>query len=146
MKLSRSLATASLAAALAALGAAGAQAQTMSIEEYEPKSTLVVPEHHPSKAKYPFIDVHNHQDRDMSAEEAAKLVADMDRIGMKVMVNLSGGAGRRVREGTRKPGRPLSRSLRRLREPRLHRHLRARAGASGPRRSSREDVRPAPGA
>lgn len=81
------------AAALLTIGAGAAAGQTMSIEEYDPKSTLVVPEHHPAKAKYPFIDVHNHQDRDMSAEEAARLVADMDRIGMKVMVNLSGGQG-----------------------------------------------------
>jgi uncharacterized protein len=74
-------------------------AATMSIEEYDPKSTLVVPEHHPQKAKYPFIDVHNHQDRDMSAEEAAKLVSEMDRIGMKVMVNLSGGRGDELVKG-----------------------------------------------
>ena len=72
---------------------------TMSIEEYDPKSTLIVPEHHPQKAKYPFIDVHNHQDRDMSAEDAAKLVADMDRIGMRVMVNLSGGRGDELVKG-----------------------------------------------
>ena len=77
-------------------------AQTMSIEDYDPKSTLVVPEHHPAKAKYPFIDVHNHQDRDISAGDAAKLVSEMDRIGMRVMVNLSGGSGEAVHQG---PGR-----------------------------------------
>jgi predicted TIM-barrel fold metal-dependent hydrolase len=82
------------------LGAAAA-AQTMSIEDYEPKSTLVVPEHHPARAKYPFIDVHNHQDRDISAEAAAKLVAEMDRIGMRVMVNLSGGRGEELVKGQR---------------------------------------------
>ena len=38
-----------------------ALAQTMSIEEYDPKSTLVVPQHLVTRAKYPFIDVHNHQ-------------------------------------------------------------------------------------
>ena len=57
-------------------------------------------------AKYPFIDVHNHQDRDMSAEDRGKLVADMDRINLQVMVNLSGAARDRVREGHRNlPGR-----------------------------------------
>jgi len=66
---------------------------TMSFEEYDPKSTLVVPEHPRTKAKYPFIDVHNHQRRDMPASEVEKLVADMDRIGLAVMVNLSGGTG-----------------------------------------------------
>ena len=45
-----------------------AQTQTgsMSIEEYKPKSTLVVPQHPVSRAKYPFIDVHNHQNSQMS--------------------------------------------------------------------------------
>jgi hypothetical protein len=36
-------------------------AQEMDMESYNPKSTLVVPEHIIRKAKYPFIDVHNHQ-------------------------------------------------------------------------------------
>ena len=77
----------------AACWGAGLAAQTMSIEEYEPKSTLVVPEHKPQRAKYPFIDVHNHQDTDISQADAARLVADMDRINLRVMVNLSGGQG-----------------------------------------------------
>jgi predicted TIM-barrel fold metal-dependent hydrolase len=99
-----------MAAVLGILCAAAALGQTMSIEEYEPKSTLVVPEHHPQRAKYPFIDVHNHQDRDISAADAAALVADMDRIGMKVMVNLSGGRGAELVKGLanlagRYPGR-----------------------------------------
>ncbi|HET8797261.1 MAG TPA: amidohydrolase family protein, partial [Thermoanaerobaculia bacterium] len=71
----------------------------LSFEEYEPKSTLVVPEHPRTKAKYPFIDVHNHQRRDMSAADAQKLVADMDRIGLAVMVNLSGGSGDSLKQG-----------------------------------------------
>ena len=86
---------------LALLCPAAALAQTISIEDYEPKSTLAVPEHHPQKAKYPFIDVHNHQDRDMTAEDAAKLVADMDRINLRVMVNLSGGSGEELEKGRR---------------------------------------------
>ncbi|HEY1433812.1 MAG TPA: amidohydrolase family protein [Thermoanaerobaculia bacterium] len=81
--------------------AAGLFAQTMSIEDYEPRSTLVVPEHKPQRAKYPFIDVHNHQDRDMSAAEAAQLVKDMDRINLRVMVNLSGSQGAEFEKGYR---------------------------------------------
>jgi len=74
-------------------------AQTMSIEEYEPKSTLVVPQHPVTRAKYPFIDVHNHQQSMMAADRLDKLVADMDSINLRVMVNLSGGYGDRLKSG-----------------------------------------------
>src|SRR5437899_12340572 len=70
-----------------------ALAQTMTIEEYEPKSTLVVPQHPIKRAKYPFIDVHNHQSRCLKPECVDKLVSDMDALNMRVMVNLSGGYG-----------------------------------------------------
>jgi predicted TIM-barrel fold metal-dependent hydrolase len=72
------------------------QAATLTFEEYDPKSTLVVPEHPRTKAKFPFIDVHNHQ---RSTADVAKLVADMDRIGLAVMVNLSGGSGESFQQG-----------------------------------------------
>lgn len=71
----------------------------MSFDEYDPKSTLIVPEHPRTKAKFPFIDVHNHQRREMSAADVEKLVADMDRIGLAVMVNLSGGSGDALKQG-----------------------------------------------
>jgi predicted TIM-barrel fold metal-dependent hydrolase len=101
------------AAALAAAGfllAAAAVAQTMSIEDYEPKSTLVVPEHKPARAKYPFIDVHNHQDTAASAAEVDRIVRGMDAMNMRVMVNLSGGSGDALANGVkgwsgRHPGR-----------------------------------------
>jgi predicted TIM-barrel fold metal-dependent hydrolase len=64
---------------------------SMSFEEYEPKSTLVVPEHPIRRARYPFIDVHNHQSTEIAGEDAARLVRDMDAINLRVMVNLSGG-------------------------------------------------------
>ena len=73
--------------------------QSMTIEEYEPQSTLVVPQHPVTRAKYPFIDVHNHQDGKMSKEKLDKLVSDMDRINLRVMVNLSGGYGDRLQQG-----------------------------------------------
>ncbi len=63
--------------------------QNMGFEEYNPPSTLVVPEHPVTKAKYPFIDVHNHQ-FNMPTQDLNKLVADMDKINLKVMINLSG--------------------------------------------------------
>src|SRR5260370_26917579 len=82
---------------IAVLCAAALAAQTLSIEEYEPKSTLVVPQHVLTRAKYPFIDVHNHQ-YGLTPESVDKLVADMDSINLRIMVNLSGGYGERLKE------------------------------------------------
>ncbi len=76
-----------------------AAAQTMSIEEYTPKSTLVVPRHPVDRAKYPFIDIHNHQNSLMPAAQLDQLVRDMDSINLRVMVNLSGGFGDRLEKG-----------------------------------------------
>jgi predicted TIM-barrel fold metal-dependent hydrolase len=73
----------------------------ISVEEYEPKSTLVVPGREIKRAKYPFIDVHNHQDTEQSEASVAKLVADMDGLNMRVMVNLSGGSGEKFVAGLR---------------------------------------------
>ncbi|HEV7517235.1 MAG TPA: hypothetical protein VGR07_13110, partial [Thermoanaerobaculia bacterium] len=73
--------------------------ETMSIEEYDPKSTLVVPEHIVKRAKYPFVDVHNHQDELMPAAEVTKLVEEMDKLNMAVMVNLSGSSGEKLKQG-----------------------------------------------
>src|SRR5258706_12374440 len=77
----------------AALSCSLALAQTMTIEEYQPKSTLVVPQHPIKRARYPFIDVHNHQSRCLKPERVDKLVSDMDALNLRVMVNLSGGYG-----------------------------------------------------
>lgn len=62
---------------------------------YDPPSTLVVPETEVSRAKYPFVDVHNHQWR-MATEPVNATVEDMDALNMAVMVNLSGRGGRRI--------------------------------------------------
>ncbi|MBI3585835.1 MAG: amidohydrolase family protein [Ignavibacteriales bacterium] len=67
--------------------------QTISIEEYEPKSTLVVPAHPVTQAKFPFIDVHNHQFFSLTTDRVDTLVMEMDKINMAVMNNLSGGTG-----------------------------------------------------
>src|SRR5882724_286389 len=78
---------------------ASATNETMTIEEYDPKSTLVVPEHIVKRAKYPFIDVHNHQDELMPAEKVTELVQEMDKLNMTVMVNLSGSSGEKLKQG-----------------------------------------------
>lgn len=61
----------------------------MDFEDYDPPSSLVVPEHKLTRAKYPFIDVHNHQ-WGMGASDLANLIREMDKLNMAVMVNLSG--------------------------------------------------------
>ena len=70
---------------------------TMDFETYNPPSTLVVPEHIVTKAKFPFIDIHNHQD-DMESENLAELTKIMDMLNMAVMVNLSGQNGNKLQQ------------------------------------------------
>ncbi len=65
----------------------------ITFEEYEPKSTLVVPQHSLKRAKFPFIDVHNHQFDLDQKDKAAQLVKEMDVMNMGIMVNLSGRGG-----------------------------------------------------
>lgn len=67
----------------------------LSFEEYNPKSTLVVPGNEIIKAKYPFIDIHSHQFR-MGTQDLSQLIADMDKLNMGIMINLSGGSGERL--------------------------------------------------
>ncbi len=81
-----------LALSLAFSTATMTYAQEMSFEEYNPKSTLVVPGDSIFKAKFPFIDVHGHQYR-MPTQDLSPVVADMDKLNMGIMVNLSGRTG-----------------------------------------------------
>jgi uncharacterized protein len=62
----------------------------VTFEEYEPKSTLVTPQHPLKRSKFPFIDVHNHQWEMDSQEKVAKLVEGMNKLNMGLLVNLSG--------------------------------------------------------
>jgi uncharacterized protein len=61
----------------------------MDFEEYDPPSTLVVEEHRLKKAKFPFIDIHNHYGN-MASSDLSERVKFMDELNMAVMVNLSG--------------------------------------------------------
>ena len=71
----------------------------MDFEKYDPVSTLVVPEHKLTRAKFPFIDVHNHQ-WSMGSQDLSGLITDMDKLNMTVMVNLSGGNGNGLKKMT----------------------------------------------
>ncbi len=84
----------------------------MFFEEYEPKSSLVVPENIVRRAKYPFIDIHNHQRLNMSDGALDTLIHEMDKLNMRVLVNLSGRSGAPLAEevqrlNARYPGRVL---------------------------------------
>ena len=61
----------------------------MEFEEYDPPSSLVVPEHQITKAKFPFVDIHNHQFR-MPTMDLNELIQEMNKMNMAVMTNLSG--------------------------------------------------------
>lgn len=83
--------------------------QKIDFETYNPPSTLVVPQHPVTRAKFPFIDVHNHQFQ-MGSMDLNTLTVEMDKLNMKVMVNLSGGNGAQLQKmienaRTNKPGR-----------------------------------------
>ena len=68
--------------------------QGVTVDEYEPRNTLVVPEHIVTSARFPFVDIHGHQRGSrMSSEAVDRLVGEMDELNMAVMVNLSGGSG-----------------------------------------------------
>jgi predicted TIM-barrel fold metal-dependent hydrolase len=84
--------------------------QSMTLEDYEPRSMLVGAEHPVRKAKYPFVDIHGHQNLSMGGADLARLVAQMDHMGLRTMNNLSGGSGAQLKAQvqnarTRYPGR-----------------------------------------
>ncbi|HYO80643.1 MAG TPA: amidohydrolase family protein [Bryobacteraceae bacterium] len=98
-----------------ALSLAAQKGKPLDITEYQPKSTLAVPETAVEKAKFPVVDIHTHLSwtRDETNNFRAKpeeLLAVMDRRNIRTMVNLTGGRGAGLREAIQKydkahPGR-----------------------------------------
>ncbi len=94
----------------AALPAAGQEdVQEMTVERYEPRSTLKVPGGPVTRAKFPFVDAHGHL-RGADPARIDQMIRDMDAMNMAVFVNLSGGSGKRLKAniagtGGRYPGR-----------------------------------------
>lgn len=64
-------------------------AQEMSFENYNPPSTLKVPQHPVTRAKFPFIDIHSHQGG-INESKIDQLQSEMDELNMGIMINLSG--------------------------------------------------------
>jgi predicted TIM-barrel fold metal-dependent hydrolase len=69
------------------------------IREYKPKSTLVTAEHLVPRAKFPVIDIHSHQPTPISIEEFGRVIKGMEANNLKLLVNLSGSSGDRLRRG-----------------------------------------------
>ncbi|GAB4366363.1 MAG: amidohydrolase family protein [Bryobacter sp.] len=78
--------------------AASAAFAQLTFEEYNPPSTLKVPVREIKRSKFPHIDAHNHQRSSSSPAQVDALVAEMDKLNMRVMVNLSGGYGENLRK------------------------------------------------
>jgi predicted TIM-barrel fold metal-dependent hydrolase len=83
----------SLAAQTNRRGQARADERSLTVEDYTPRSTLVVPEHPVPRAKFPVVDVHSHHRPGLSGERWRTIVGEMDALNLQVLVNLSGGSG-----------------------------------------------------
>jgi len=86
----------SLLAALLLAAALPAAGQEMTVEAYEPRSTLKVPGGPVTRAKFPFVDAHGHL-RGSDPARIDQMVKEMDKMNMAVFVNLSGGSGERLK-------------------------------------------------
>ena len=62
------------------------------LKDYAPDSSLIVPDHHPPKARYAAIDVHSHA-YVKTPQEVATWVRTMDQVGVERTVVLSGATG-----------------------------------------------------
>jgi predicted TIM-barrel fold metal-dependent hydrolase len=74
-----------------------ANGRVPTIDEYQPKSTLVTAEHRIERAKYPFVDIHSHY-WSPTPEHVDQVVKEMNTINLRVMVNLSGGTGEELKK------------------------------------------------
>jgi uncharacterized protein len=67
-----------------------------SILDYRPRSTLVGTDTKVPKAKFPVIDIHGHPPGIGSPQGLANMVADMDRLNLRVMTSASNTSGERL--------------------------------------------------
>jgi len=66
------------------------------ITEYQPRSTLVVPEHEVPRAKFPVVDFHGHPPNLTSIEAIRSVVEAMDALNIQVMVQARPSSGERL--------------------------------------------------
>lgn len=83
----------------------------LSVEDYTPRSTLVVDAHPVPRARFPAVDAHSHHWPGFSARDLDEIAGQMDALNLAVLVNLSGGSGAALRRcvdtvaGSRHPNR-----------------------------------------
>ena len=63
------------------------------VEDYTPRSTLVVDANPVPRARFPVVDVHSHHWPGFSARRLDEIAGEMDALNLAVLVNLSGGSG-----------------------------------------------------
>ena len=80
-------------------GSRSSSAEMLTVEEYTPRSTLVVEEHSVLRAKFPVVDVHSHHRPGFSDSRWHEIVSEMNELNLQVLVNLSGGWGRQLQDG-----------------------------------------------
>jgi predicted TIM-barrel fold metal-dependent hydrolase len=66
------------------------------ILEYQPQSTLVVPEHEVPRARFPVVDIHGHPPTLDSRANIDRVVEAMDRLNIGVMVQARPSSGERL--------------------------------------------------
>lgn len=72
--------------------AAVRKSEAVTLKDWSPDSSLIVPEHHPPKARYPAIDVHSHT-YVKTPDEVAAWVRTMDEVGVETTLVLTGATG-----------------------------------------------------
>ena len=72
-------------------------ADRLLLGDYVPQSELIVPEHQVPRARFAAIDAHNHlpvTDPRAAGTDWGQIIAAMDKVNLKAVVNLSGGWGK----------------------------------------------------
>jgi hypothetical protein len=65
------------------------------IVDYRPKSTVVADPHMVPKAKFPVVDIHNHTT--ITPDNIEQMIREMDGLNIRLLNNLSGGNGDRLK-------------------------------------------------
>jgi predicted TIM-barrel fold metal-dependent hydrolase len=68
-----------------------------SITDYRPTSTLVTDAHLVPKAKFPVVDIHGHPGNLSTPQALEALVAEMDKLNLRVMVSANNSTGQALR-------------------------------------------------